>query len=476
VVLDFGLAGKVESFDSEQKRKECVGTTGYIAPEQVNGAACDHRVDLFSLGVVLYKLATGQMPYPGSESFVLYYEALNNHQPEPPHVLNPAVPESLSKLILSLLASMPQQRPDSARQVRALLQQIQDDEVQKEVDKIGSAGELLKQGIIAFHDDGSPGGADQSTSLTSYFVAKSKSRFPIATLSLALLLGCMLAMGLWIYDSERDSERPVLSSTGPTLRHFDVRDKVKQTGIVKAPLINEASALIKSSKHPGIFYTLCDANNPSYVFAIDQEGKLHATLQLVGVQNFDWEALTSDGAGNLFVGDMGNNLQRFRERTIYRIAEPEQLPKESPQTPIKVSITGTWKYTFPVKPFDAESLFMDEEYFWIISKARNLGDTRLYRLPRSAEGKTTPLEETGKLPNEMVMISDAALSPDRKQLVVVNKFYAAFFPLPNGKVAEAIAAEPTYYEFDLNKVEGCCFDGEDLLMIAEDRKIYRLPR
>jgi serine/threonine protein kinase len=474
VILDFGLAGNVESLDSERRKRECVGTSGYIAPEQVTGAVADHRVDLFSLGVVLYKLCTMQMPFLGSESIVLYYDALQNHQPPPPHELNPAIPANLSALVMGLLARSPAARPESAKLVRTILQQIQDEEVQKEVDRQRDPQELLKQGIIIPHDDTTSEKIEPTTSLTSYYVAKPRQRLSFTVFALALLLGCILAMGFWIYDKPNDDGRPDLVSSGPEIRHLNARGIVKQTGVVKAPMVNEASALIKSSKHPGLFYTLCDANNPTQLYTIDEMGKLHATLQVSGATNIDWEALTTDSAGNIYVGDIGNNLGRHRKRTIYRIVEPDKFTSDKPHQPQTVAITGTWHYTYPDKPFDAESLLFQGEHFWIISKARKLGETKLYRLPVAAEGKTTTIEEVGKLPKELLMVADASLSADARRLAMVNKFYAVIFPLANGHIQDILTAEPTYYEFDLYKVEGCAWDGVNLRMIAEDRKVYEL--
>ncbi|HQR43620.1 MAG TPA: hypothetical protein PLX97_13080, partial [Gemmatales bacterium] len=239
--------------------------------------------------------------------------------------------------------------------------------------------------------------------------------------------------------------------------------------------VKEASALIKSRKHAGLYYTLCDANNPPELYAIDEKGKLHATLKLANVPNIDWEALTNDEQGNIYVGDIGNNLHRHKERSIYRIVEPDQFTGKTPSDPQVVPVTGTWRYTYPRKAFDAESLILADDQFWIISKARHLGETHLYRLPVAGEGKSQPLIDVGKLPKELLMIADASLSPDRQRLALVNKFYAVIYSLERGKVDEIVSLEPTYYEFELFKVEGCAWDGNDLLMIAEDRKVYRLP-
>jgi hypothetical protein len=87
-----------------------------MSPEQVQAGPVDARSDLFGLGVVLYQMATGQLPFQGNNLYCLA-AAIVEHQPPPPARLNPAVPAELSRLILRLLAKSPADRPASARAV-----------------------------------------------------------------------------------------------------------------------------------------------------------------------------------------------------------------------------------------------------------------------------------------------------------------------------------------------------------------------
>jgi hypothetical protein len=92
------------------------GTPGYLAPEQARGETVDARCDLFSLGCVLYQMATGRLPFQGEDTMTLLL-AVTTEQPRPPRQLNPAVPPALNDLILRLLAKDPAGRPASARAV-----------------------------------------------------------------------------------------------------------------------------------------------------------------------------------------------------------------------------------------------------------------------------------------------------------------------------------------------------------------------
>ena len=119
-ILDFGLARLLGSDAALTHAGAIVGTPAYMAPEQARGEALDARCDLFSLGCVMYRMATGTVPFPGATTMATL-RALELVTPKAPHVLQPAVPRGLSVLIVQLLAKRPDQRLPSARAVLAAL-------------------------------------------------------------------------------------------------------------------------------------------------------------------------------------------------------------------------------------------------------------------------------------------------------------------------------------------------------------------
>ena len=123
-VLDFGLARTPEATDAQLTLAgRVVGTPAYMSPEQARGAAVDHRTDLFSLGVVLYQMATGHKPFTG-EAGINVMVAILTAEPAPPRALAPDVPPALEGLILRLLAKAPAARPPTAAHVVAELEAI----------------------------------------------------------------------------------------------------------------------------------------------------------------------------------------------------------------------------------------------------------------------------------------------------------------------------------------------------------------
>lgn len=120
-IMDFGLAKVVE----EVRRGHSLigGTPYYMAPEQTLGSDVDHRVDLYSLGVTLFELATGRVPFPDGDA------AHHNRHSLPPNPLElaPEIDARLVELILDLLEKDPEQRPPTATDVGRRLTRLDPD-------------------------------------------------------------------------------------------------------------------------------------------------------------------------------------------------------------------------------------------------------------------------------------------------------------------------------------------------------------
>ena len=107
-----------------------MGTPRYMSPEQANGEVADHRTDLFSLGGVLYHLATGRGPFD-RKSLPATLFAVMNDEAKPVAELRPDLPEELSELIDKLLQKKLTDRPQSAEEVVDVINQILKDRITK---------------------------------------------------------------------------------------------------------------------------------------------------------------------------------------------------------------------------------------------------------------------------------------------------------------------------------------------------------
>jgi serine/threonine protein kinase len=115
-ILDFGLARPTSGDQALTQSGMILGTPAYMAPEQAQSGKLDGRADLFSLGVILYRLCTGVQPFqtPDMMSTLM---ALATKHPDPPQVVNPELPPALSDLVMNLLEKDPARRMASAAEV-----------------------------------------------------------------------------------------------------------------------------------------------------------------------------------------------------------------------------------------------------------------------------------------------------------------------------------------------------------------------
>ncbi|MBS1841310.1 MAG: protein kinase [Acidobacteria bacterium] len=114
-VTDFGTA-KILQFGTVQQTAHVMGTPSYMSPEQVKGRVVDGRSDIFSLGVMLYEMATGEKPFPGQNITTVIYKIVNE-DPVPPRTIDPSIHPGLSGVILKALAKDPSARYQTCKEM-----------------------------------------------------------------------------------------------------------------------------------------------------------------------------------------------------------------------------------------------------------------------------------------------------------------------------------------------------------------------
>jgi eukaryotic-like serine/threonine-protein kinase len=189
-IVDFGLvkvvpglsagAGLWEESSAGQELTTpgfMLGTISYMSPEQAAGKELDARTDLFSLGVVLYEMATGLQPFRGKSAATIF-DGILNHQPVPPTQINASLPGRMNEIIDRALAKDRALRYQSAADLRGDLQQLTQQTGRKADDGQGS----------------SPGKEEKPTpaGTTTRIARKSLYLLAVATLVLAIVAGGLL--------------------------------------------------------------------------------------------------------------------------------------------------------------------------------------------------------------------------------------------------------------------------------------------
>lgn len=222
-----------------------------------------------------------------------------------------------------------------------------------------------------------------------------------------------------------------LSGLGASLawEYTQQDDRLKLEAIGKLPrVVDESSGIVASAKHPGVFWTHNDSGDVARIFPITREGKLLSRTQergagiyLVDTRNQDWEALSMDAAGNLLIADVGNNNNKRRNLTIYRIPEPD------PQGPSAVLGGEALQVYYPEQTqfppllhnFDCEALFVWDGQIHLLTKHRADTRTVLYQLDTSLAQQRFPLLKQGSI-DIGGMVCGAEASPDGNSLAILT--------------------------------------------------------
>ena len=107
-IVDFGLA-KLSGRTQLTKEGTTLGTVAYMSPEQAQGANVDHRTDIWSFGVMLYEMVTGQLPFGGDYDQAVVYSIMSE-DPEPMTALRTGVPMELERIVNKAIAKNPEER------------------------------------------------------------------------------------------------------------------------------------------------------------------------------------------------------------------------------------------------------------------------------------------------------------------------------------------------------------------------------
>ena len=260
-VMDFGIARAGNT--TMTQTGSVLGTAHYVSPEQAQGRALGPASDLYSLGIVLYELTTGRLPFDADTPVAVALKQVNE-QPVPPRQLNPQIPASLEAVIMRALLKDPSARYASAEEMRADLKRVLSGGVVEAVTAVAATG--APAGEMSSHTSVMPAvgsgarGASGPSALGSgppriRPVPQRRNPWPwIAAVALVLIAGLSVAWAMGAFDITPQVPAPDL--TGKTVDQ--AREALEEVGLTLGTIEEshsdeyEPGLVIDQSPEPGI--------------------------------------------------------------------------------------------------------------------------------------------------------------------------------------------------------------------------------
>ena len=250
-------------------------------------------------------------------------------------------------------------------------------------------------------------------------------------------------------------------------------------GNLSAPQLGEVSGVVESLDNPGVLWVHNDSGDEPQLYAISTEGVLLSTWLLTGAQRGDWEDLAlgrgEDGAGVLYIGDIGDNAEARSSIHIYRAPEPAVVTEEG----IQGLAWDMMTLTYPDTPMNAETLLLDPwtDDLYIVTKDYG-GATGIFRKAAPhAGGESAVLERVAELDFSTAPLAGGAttagaISADGRYIVVRTYGTRAFIWLryADMSIGEAFMGEPceiTLPAEQQGEAIGFSLDGRALWSISE---------
>ncbi len=246
-------------------------------------------------------------------------------------------------------------------------------------------------------------------------------------------------------------------------------------GHLQTPLIDECSGIVRGRLHPDVYWVHNDSGDSARIFAIASDGALVGVLPVPGARNVDWEDITDDDAGNLYVCDVGNNRSERRDLAIYVVAEPDPRRDHAARLVRRLRFHYPDQTAFPdpQRNFDCEAAFWLRGKLYLLTKHR--GDTRtclycLDDLQSSFDQTLRPIDSF----DVASQVTAASLSADGRELAVLTYEYLYLFDQQPGAEPSLSRGVVRRLPFEAKQDEAILHDGDVLRVLNEQGEIHLL--
>jgi len=175
--------------------------------------------------------------------------------------------------------------------------------------------------------------------------------------------------------------------------------------------LKETSAIEKTNDS-NTLWVLQDAGNNNHLYGLNLKGQIIKDITVKNAKNTDWEDLTSDSEGNIYIGDFGNNSKKRTNFTIYKVPNAKNATSSTEASLIE--------FTLPedMDSVDFESFFLYNGFFYIFSKDNK--ECELIKVPNKTGLHVATYISKTKLNDKHTKVTSADISDDGKTVVLLN--------------------------------------------------------
>ncbi len=223
-------------------------------------------------------------------------------------------------------------------------------------------------------------------------------------------------------------------------------------------------------------WAIADSGNENIIYQLTEGGGIASKITITNAGNVDWEDLTKDSEGNLFIGDFGNNDNTRKDLCIYAISK-DSLGKSETNSVAKISFSYPEQKEFPPKKtqlwYDVEAFITYKDNFYLFTKNRSKnfdGTTLLYRVPMTPGNHTATLLGSFKTDTNYNnnAITGAAISPNQQRIAILS--HSKIWIFEEFKEDDFLQGKST--EFSLNhysQKEAITFKNNTSVWIADEK-------
>ncbi len=222
--------------------------------------------------------------------------------------------------------------------------------------------------------------------------------------------------------------------------------------------LKELSAM-ETVPNSNLLWSIEDSNNDNIIYGLNRQGSIIKSIKITNAKNRDWEDLTSDNNGNLYIGDFGNNNKKHKRFFIYKISN---LSSTNNQTTAEVI---SFKLPKGMKSKNFEAFFLWEDYFYLFSKDPK--KTTVIKVPNRIGLHIAKFVSNYNLKGKHTQITSSDISKNGKKIALLN--HDKVIIISNFTFDNIFSGTINYLNFDHDsQKEGICFKNNNTVIITDE--------